>query len=395
MDTRKALLQEIREILEKNAEQQRDQLRIMGDHLSRQEAGEIPRGPLREPYEKLQELYEQREVRRKELKKISKSASRFDVVVPEFESLKRREVELLKQGEGLFDEIGREVYRIYEEDLWRDEAFAPAISEIGEKRREIEQMERSAEIRNSKRKSLPRRILQTGRRMYLKSGSALKKRGLERSYSVLGREVCTAAGDGRLSDSALLKVVEPYSATMVQLSEVQTQRGKLERERDRLQEELAGLKASRPQSRINGLEKDLVRLEDELTVTQVELGKGFAKGSGKGKDIPEAVKRSLSEIKALEELRLKEEKRKERVQASLEIEELERNVERMRRKIQSLEGEISRRQSDIEEIKKNLSEMGKERGRLETIRGTEVSFLEEVTGRTREKAYRIGTTGKL
>lgn len=298
---------------------------------------------------------------------------------------KKRELAALEEEiEPHYEKVGRAAAEALEDDEEAAEPYRSLIDQLDALEQEIKQLDRDR-ARSEQRdedKGLLTQALEGGKRLYFQGLSKSKGVRVTSLYRRLGREACENDLVTKLDSHAFDEVLEPVLKNKEQSDKVRAQMTALTSRAERVEQEIDGFcENERPQRTLQRLERDHEKAHEVLDVQLRDLGAQYVDRvrdkQGVAKSVAGRMDRITTVRKALQGLT----KKRERIEAAMAIEELERKVEGSRSRVRSLSTTAKKLNREIEELNAQIKELSAERERLLKVRGS----LDDLTSDEKEE----------
>jgi chromosome segregation ATPase len=382
MDEYRRAISEQRRAIEKNTDEIRRLLRKLGEHLSYQDAGDLSSTEMKDLHGRIQDLRRQLPESRQQVKRILQTVSGNRELEREIQSRNLQAAELARKNEEICEAIGRAAYQAYRDldepaEEYR-EMFDPLMKLEGElAEAEAEQTRLQEHGQEGKFFKIFR---ETGRSLYIKGLLSLRRRAAAKAYHEVGKRFCQSDLKESLGNSALQEVLAPYEANYAKITALQKEIDKLRRDQEKKWSELKKLGAYRShQKRVREIETDIQRVEEHLEGAFEGLGTLLRKTLSAESQDAEAAG-ILRQIREIEQTNRRKTKQIERLNAAMGIDYMSRQLGNLESRVAKLEGDIEVRRREIDTLREQISEGEKELQRLQRIRGSKQSLLQEERG---------------
>lgn len=283
-----------------------------------------------------------------------------------------------------FESVGRAAVEALVDDEAEAAPYRKLIDQLRDLEIEIKQIDRELKrgaTHMEEGRGIVTQAIAGGRRLYLQGVARTKGLRAAGLYRRLGREVCESDLIARFDSHAFMDVLEPVLKNREQTKKVDMQVSALKNKEDRLEGEIASLcEGERPQRRLQRLENERKKANEVFNLQLRDLGIQFADRRGTSSSVPKGVKSGVDLVKKERRELASLEKRKERVEAAVAIEELERKVDADRTKMRSLENTVRKTNKEIAVVSAEIKELSEERDRLLKIRGAVDDLMREAAG---------------
>jgi DNA repair exonuclease SbcCD ATPase subunit len=380
----KRAIGELQKGIAKNSAETRDCLRKLGEVLSYKEAETLSGPAMKELYDRIQELRRELPESRQQVKKILQTVAGNEALEREIRAKRQQISELTKKNDGICESIGRAAYLAYQslpvsgkehEELFESlEKQEQALAELEAEEQTLQERGKGGKFFKIFRES--------GRSVYVKGLLSLRRKAADKTYHEVGRQICSSPElKEQLEDRRLLETLAPFEANERQISAVQRELDQLLADQEKKWSELKTLGAHRShQKRVREIETDIQRIEAKMQDEFEALGTLFRNKRSAEVQDPEAAG-LLHQMLEIEQDTRKKEKRIERLKAALEIDGLENQLGNLSDRIARLEGDIEERRREVETLREQIAAGEKEIQRLQRIRGSKQSLLEEQSNR--------------
>ena len=255
----------------------------------------------------------------------------------------------------IYEEIGRLAFEVYRGNPLVDQEYADIFSALVEVNSELSGIETSIADQEALLGAKPflEKMVIRGRIALLKNRRVTRDGSFRRLVRSAGRDIMGTAFVDEIGDPKLTAAAEPYRDRLKTARQRESDFETVNEERHTLNEELEKLGATkRPHKKREELEEDLLTLTQTRNAIRVELARAVRQvpkdelptkcrslfaGAGK-------IEKKIEELTVISD----------RVQAALEVEQLEHDTER-------LAGEIKRKEARQIELKKEIAALKREK----------------------------------
>jgi len=328
-----------------------------------------------------QELIEAGESNRERLATLLEQASTSRAAIEE----KRGELNILEEEiEPYYESVGRAAVDALVDDEAEAAPYKKILDQLRDLEIEIKQVDRELNrggMRGEEEQGIVTQAIAGGRRLYLQG--VVRTKGMRASalYRRLGREVCESDLLSRQNSRAFMNVLEPVLKNKEQTKRINTQITTMRKKLERLESEIAALSESdRPPRRLQRFTADLEKANELMELQLKEVGAYYADHGGGTADAPKKVKTKLANAKKARKELSDLTKRRERVEAAIEVEELDRRVEVDRGRVRTLENTVKKANKEIAALSTEIKDLNEERERLAKLRGPVEELTLETVG---------------
>lgn len=371
---------ELHKGIAKNSAQIRDDLKKLGEYLSYKEAETLPDPAMKELHGRIQELRRELPDSRQQVKKILQTVAGNEALEQEIRSKRQKIGELTKKNQEICQSIGRAAYRAYR-------SLPDSGKENEQLFESLEKQEQGLAELKAEQEALQERgkggkffkiFRESGRSVYVKGLLSLRRRAVEKTYHEVGRKICSYPElKEQLEDPGLRETLAPYEANERKINAVQRELDRLLEDQEKKWSELKSLGAHRShQKRVREIESEIQSIEAKMQDEFEALGTLFRKKRTAELQDQEAASLIRKMLETEQDTREKE-KRIERLKAALQIDGLENQLGNLADRISRLEGDIETRRREVETLRRQIAAGEKEIQRLQKIRGSAQSLLEE------------------
>lgn len=383
MTNLKGLLREISNDIEEAEGSLDGQYRELGEELLSHGADGSFTGQLKELLQNArgtQELVEAGESNRERLAKLLEQASTSRAAIEE----KRGELGILEEEiEPYYEGVGRAAVEALVDDDAEAAPYKKILDQLRDLEIEIRQVDRELNrggLRGEEEQGIVTQAIAGGRRLYLQGVARTKGLRASGLYRRLGREVCESDLLSRQNSRAFMSVLEPVLKNKEQSKRINTQISTMRNKLERLESEIVALsEGDRPQRRLQRFAADLEKANELMELQLKEVGAYYADHSAA--EAPKKVKEKLNVVKKARKELAALAARRGRVEAAIEVEELERRVEADRGRVRTLENNVKKANKEIASLSTEIKDLNEERERLAKLRGP----VEELTLETVEE----------
>lgn len=278
--------------------------------------------------------------------------------------------------EPIFTEIGSVAFAVYRDNPLVDQEYADIFApllEIHEALKDIDGQISVIESEPEERQFLEKVVFR-GKVVLLKNRRATREAAARKLYRKVGREIVNTGFINAIADPSLTQSVEPYLEQMKQTRSREQDVLNLADERDELASELETLGATkRPQRRIDEIDEEIEAIGEERVLTLARLGRLLVDN---GREIlPPSTKEWVAEaVKQKEELAGLE-SRLARIEAAVEVENLNAELDQLRDGVRKRQGHVERLAGEIKDLEARIVLVVKERKKKEALRGAAEELL--------------------
>ena len=304
--------------------------------------------------------------------RLDEAQRRKDELAREQKELQRRIAKAMGDIEPHFEEIGRQAFDVYRTnpvvDSAAEEIFAPLLDKFNEIKSGDRDVARLADERKRGQNPMGQ-IFKGGRLMLERGKQQLRKSGMSQLYASAGREVCTSGLIDRLDDPKLHQTAAPYFEARRHIETAEAKLQELEQENENLELERMTLLDGKG---VNERRAELMTMqrnrEQGLQQALTELGRSYAVAKSRPRVQPD-VTETLNALEKLYEERKSAERTRRRLDAAVEIIDVDEDRDRKESEIERLRSERRRLDERITEIQEELTEDEERRKRLVKARG--------------------------
>ena len=377
MDARKRLVTELNRRVAENTVEAASQLERLGDYLAGQEEKAFSDPEFLAVRREVVELRAQLPAGRRQVRRILQCVEKNAELEARLQGIGERFEELERENETICEEIGRFSYEAFRSQSLPLEGLEELFAKVGRQEQELaglnEDQERS---RGSMRSgNILRMIGGAGRGFFLRSALSFKRKAVARAYAEAGRGV--SESPLAESDPTLKRKVEPYRQNRARQEELSREAEGLRTEQTALRGELKELGVDKShQRRVRELERGIQRAEEDLSQASRRLGELYrakpVRSFAADPEVKNRLRRAVQAEKSSEKYR----KRIQRLEAAMQIDALDAQVQTMREKIEKVTREIRAREQAVRELEGRIASSESERERLVKVRGSEQDLLE-------------------
>jgi chromosome segregation ATPase len=376
----KRAIGELQRDITKNSAEIRVCLRKLGEYLSYRDAAELPDPEMKELHGRIQELRRQLPDSRQQVKKILQTVAGNETLEREIRDRKLQIGELGRTNQEICESIGRAAYQAYKTVPVSGSAYEELFASLEKQEKGLAELEEEQETLqgHGKEGKFFRIFRETGRSVYVKGLLSLRRKAVVKTYHEVGKQICGSSRfKDELEDRRLLEALAPYEANQRKITTLQRELDGLLGEQEKKWSELKTLGAYRShQKRVREIESEIQRIEVRLQDDFEALGTlRRNRQSGKLQDAEAAT--LIHQMKEIEQDTRRKKKRIERLKAALQIDSLQNQLGNLADRVSRLEGDIEARRREIETLRAQISAGEMEIQRLQRIRGSRQSLLEE------------------
>jgi len=372
-------------IIEKTRDVESDlerEYRELGERLLREGLGGVSSADLKEKLERAKEtaeLIDVGETGRDRIRKLMDQLSQLREAIEE----KEGELTILREEiEPHYEKVGRAAAEALIDDEPEAAPYKKLLDPLRDIGAEIKQLNReiSRAGQRDEEMSLVNQAIVGGKKLYQQGVLRTKQLRASNLYRRLGREICDSDLMTRYESRAFVDVFEPVLKNREQTKKIDTQIAALRNKAERLEGELDSLcENERPQRRLHRLEEERTKAMEVFEVQLRDLGGSYADHPGSASSLPKTVKAGLESVKVTRKELGSLGKRKDRVEAAIALEEIDRRVDSDRSKVRNLESTVKKANKEIASLSDEIKDLNEEREKLLKVRGsTEDLQLEPV-----------------
>ncbi len=356
----------------------------LGERLARMSEPEIETTPIADPYRKAQALLgaaqEKRNLIRRIEDVISELAEVGGLLQDKQPAIAHQEREVRAQYVG----VGQAVYRLYQNSQGELVAHSDLFGVLAQLEKEIEQIDKELEglqAENHKTGYLGKAF--AGARSVLVAGRLRAKQGQRRRASeAAGRKICQSDLLQKTADEALREVTSPVKALMEATEALRSEEKSLTDRKASLLAELVSLGAREgSQRRTRDLVHEVERLEVQLRDLYVSIGRLYLEYTLHDRITSTEIDECHTKISSLIGEKEDAEKRVARLNAAIEVNQIEERIADTQVRMERLRSDIRKINDEIESLQQQLGQMEEEKKRQVHIRGSEKSLLSDDTPR--------------
>ncbi|MFP4644902.1 MAG: hypothetical protein ACLFM0_11150 [Spirochaetales bacterium] len=283
---------------------------------------------------------------------------------------------LLKDSSAYYESIGEAAYEYFRRNQENASGYEHIFEALSTVHDELSRI--AGEINTAEQelagKSFFDKVVVRGRLALLRTRQANKEGSIPKHHYRIGERIVETGFAEHAESSDLNQALEPYRLNQRRLEEIRAQQAALDDEDQKLQTELEEAGVTRKSGR-RVREIESLRSESQKRRTELleELGKS-AFDSDEVLDRGDADRTSINELR---EAIAFEYERIERLQAALEADRLDRNIEQLTQDIEQKNRTISDLKKEITAMKKQKTELSSQRDAALQRRG-DVEDLEAV-----------------
>ncbi|MBN1686059.1 MAG: hypothetical protein JW852_05365, partial [Spirochaetales bacterium] len=270
-----------------------------------------------------------------------------------------------------YEGIGAAAFELYRQSpaLFRDitelfDDMEQLESGIAEKERELQRLESSAGPGSFIGKTLKR-----GKGIVLRGNLKTREMQRNRRLKRLGEQLCESADfQGMQSDTVLSRRIAPVSETIESLKFARKRMSELELESERLADERLEMERSAGiRNPLKNLEHAVRRLENELQEYLGVIGMDFYSTCKNDETVSARVSRTVAAIKRNEDETKHYKQLLERVEAGLEIKQLQKRKDNLDNELAAMKARIKELEESRAVLDRDIAEKEKLFGDLESL----------------------------
>jgi hypothetical protein len=379
MDPRKRAITELKRRIAENSVEAGAQLERLGDYLAGQDEKAFSDPEFQSARRSVVELRSQLPAGRRQVRRIRQCMEKNAELETRLRGASESFAELERENQIICEEIGRFGYA-----AWRGqslpleglEELQELFAKVGRQEQELKALAEDQErSRGSIRSGNILKIIgDAGRGLFIRSAVSFKSKAVAKAYAEAGRGVCESPAAER--DASLKSKLAPYRENRARMEELGREAESLRGEQAGVWSELKGLGADKSyQKRVRELERGIQRAEGELEQASRRLGELYRAKPVRSFSADPEVKNRLRRAAQAEKMSEKHRKQIRRLEAAIQIDELDSKVRAMRDKIEKLTREIRAREKEVRALEGRIAGSEGERERLVKTRGSEHGLL--------------------
>jgi len=346
--------------------------RRLGESLLDADREAVAATELKELFEKALATNERLSGNLNQQERLTKLVSQLEELDERLRAKKEEMKTATREMEPRFAEIGHLAFEGSAGDADGIEPFRKEVGQLRAIETEIRDHNRELSKTGASRENdgILGQALLSGKRLYLQGLIRTKNMRAEALYRQLGKDICESEAITELDSSAYVDVLEFLLKFKDEQAKLDTQTTALTNKRDRIEKEIETL-AGGERARRFGSRLESEQTQGELSLLLRELGVKYSEGNYEKAITGRKVKGHLDAIRDMsKEIAVLESKR-ERIQAALRIEAIDREVAGKRSKIRSLEETIRKCNDEMDVLSAKITALDEERSRLVEVRGSE------------------------
>ncbi|HUZ16930.1 MAG TPA: hypothetical protein VMV68_00980 [Spirochaetia bacterium] len=348
--------------------------RRLGESLLDADREAVAATELKELFEKALATNERLSGNLNQQERLTKLVSQLEELDERLRAKKEEMKTATREMEPRFAEIGHLAFEGSAGDADGIEPFRKEVGQLRAIETEIRDHNRELSKTGASRENdgILGQALLSGKRLYLQGLIRTKNMRAEALYRQLGKDICESEAITELDSSAYVDVLEFLLKFKDEQAKLDTQTTALTNKRDRIEKEIETLAGGERARRFGSrLESEQKKTQGELSLLLRELGVKYSEGNYEKAITGRKVKGHLDAIRDMsKEIAVLESKR-ERIQAALRIEAIDREVAGKRSKIRSLEETIRKCNDEMDVLSAKITALDEERSRLVEVRGSE------------------------
>jgi chromosome segregation ATPase len=371
MDNRKLQIGELNTEISSLQESIDQQLEKLGNILYSDHRSSLKRKSLNETVKEISDVTAEISGIDTSIRRIQEITKQLSTIEKERKSLLNDESELNEIMNNLYGRIGEAVFAYYQDNPFSETEHDGIFSELN---KEVEDYtKREAELTrieaNVSEKPLLEKVVQKGKKVFLRSKVSSKLNTIKRLYTEAGRQVCESGFINDIEDRNVSVTAAPYFETKEKADSIRKQIEKLNTEEKHLREELSELGVEKkPDKRIDALEGRKKDLERRRGALYIRLALDFRKNQEEEISGSKKTAALISAIDNDESTITKKQSMIKRIQAAIDFDLLSIQVNEMERTIKSRDAQIKNYQEEIEELRSKIGGLEKEKKKLEKIK---------------------------
>lgn len=268
--------------------------------------------------------------------------------------------QLLKELEPLFAPIGEQAFAIYRDNPLVDEAYAEIFAPLVEQAESIRQSEREVEQLSREENDRPflERVVSRGKLALSKNRLNVRETQMQRLYAKAGKQVASTEFISTIGAPSLDQVAAPYLDRMEAINRLEDDLRAVEDELERLSAELEQVcEGVRSKGCVQDLEQLISETMNQRNELLTTIGESIAGYSG-DESLSQQVTTAVQGVETTRTQIAEKRAFIARIDAALEVERLEDQID-------SVERSIERKKNQIEEIQSAVAHLEEERTSLE------------------------------
>lgn len=375
MDYRKRV-DEVRHRIDEVNEQVRDALQTVGEFLyeAQRDHGGIADD------DELVQLVTQVDTVHHEMADLDDRQDRIEQLTTERENLTDAIATEKTNGESLrqelpehYDRIGEEAFVVYRERRDASRLLEGPLTPLIERFKEINRIE--TQIADLEREDSGRnifgRVVDGGKLAVLRARRSARERTKVQVTRGCGRSVADLADQlADIDDRSFQSVLQPYLALRGRIDESARRIEHLVEDRASIDEQLRGLQAEKPRKAIAEIQTRRDAAAERLLVLHRSIGERLEAELAEEEAIPDAVREPMERLSSLRDESTRQRSLLDRLQAAIEVDRLDRDIQALDRHVAAADEIIRRKQAEIADLNARIEETKSERGKAIERRGS-------------------------
>lgn len=372
-------IDELKTAVSRNDDTIDKQLTLLGERLVAVSSEQVEGSALEAEYTTAVELLKEKSEHQEKIDKITDCRSRLERIALDMKDNRSAVKEQNELMEPHLEEIGRVAYEVFKQRRDEAEKFYPIFADLVETEAKINGIEQDVEVdQEEPQPGFFGKIRRTGKRLFKEGVVRTKRRYLERQYRPAGSRLVESDFHESFPSIELEKVMEPVLAVKARLSELQNEYRELEERHDEVEDSLREIVSMIPnKAPVVMLEKRISELDETLADTYRRMGVIYRDSGLAGTIGGPKFEGSLKIIRHLLERNESYEHLIRRLEAAVEVKNLEERKGDAESRIRGKEDSIRRLQEEMAGIRDEIDQIEIEMKTMADIRGSEETLLSE------------------
>jgi chromosome segregation ATPase len=378
VDQYRKTLSDLRGLISQNERQAEQQLQRLGGHIADLDPSKFMKTPLEEFQSKSLKYNTELRNTRELLEKANRTLGRVSEIEQALKQIKtdiaRGERETTRRFEG----VGQASYRAFSENPRANQSHRELFSDVSEYEESLKKLEKelTQEEAAPSKESFFTTAVRRSRAVLIRGRVRARKLRGPKLYQILGEKVLESDFVDAADNEGLTRIVEPVMKSKKSIEKSKTRGKALEKEKLGLLDQLRAIDdAQEPNRIVRRLAQNVKQAETALEDSLLVLGKLYLESPPQEDIRNEKIEECVNKLTALRKEKQKWEENAGRVEAALQIQQIDHGVIEMGSRITALTKEVQRRNREITSLKEKVASLEEERKRYVKVRGSEKDLI--------------------
>lgn len=378
MEDYKKIITELIEKREKNDQTIEEQIRYLGERLAELEPSKLDKTSLKDPQQQVKDLATISVEDRKKIKQIDSLISQIEEINSEVNKHKTQIRNKKTEVRTHYEELGFAAYKAFKENRKKGEAYKELFTKTEGYETELSQIENELNEHKVKeeKKSPLYRIYERGRLFYLQGLLKVKHFRQSALYRDVGEKVFKSDFLTEIGDASLTSNMKPVFEAQEIVDRLLKKEESLFEKKRRLTEEIERLGGKVGTTRTTKeIEINVERTEKQLVNLYSTLGRIYIDDSLNKEISGGEIDRIFKNIHSLTNENQNFNRQIRKLEAAIEINQIEKNIDDVRDRIDYLKNDIQKKEDEIESLTRSIAELEEEKKKQLKLRGSNDSLI--------------------